>query len=195
MSWLYESNKQADREFQEVEHWLNMLKSENSRAIQHLYSKCNKQISHLAKSYKLSNEDTEELICDCMVLFIQKLQSNEYSYQGWDPISYVIEIAKFKSRNYYRRSIKHSPAELTQMESSIPDQIHGGSIPEVEIEIFLSKLDENCQKLIRLKYLDELRDKDIIDLKLTQYSNINSLKNHRSKCMKKLIEIADLANK
>jgi DNA-directed RNA polymerase specialized sigma24 family protein len=172
MGWLYETNKFNDKEFQNVEHWLNMLKSENSSAIQYLYAKCNKQITQVAKSYKLSNEDTEELICDCMVLFIQKLQSNEYTYQGWDPISYVIEIAKFKSLNYYRRKNKHATVELEQKET----ELSNGELL-------------NCKKLIELKYLEELKDAEIIERKLTQYTTVDALKNHRSKCMKKLTEL------
>jgi DNA-directed RNA polymerase specialized sigma24 family protein len=153
MGWLYETNKFNDKEFQNVEHWLNMLKSENSSAIQYLYAKCNKQITQVAKSYKLSNEDTEELICDCMVLFIQKLQSNEYTYQGWDPISYVIEIAKFKSLNYYRRKNKHATVELEQKET----ELSNGELlnNEFDIEKILTLLDTNCKKLIELKYLEE----------------------------------------
>ncbi|MBL7827280.1 MAG: hypothetical protein JNJ57_11655 [Saprospiraceae bacterium] len=69
------------------------------------------------------------------------------------------------------------------------------SFAEVEfLEQLLFQLEPNCQKLIRLKYLEEMRDKEVIELQLTQYSTVDALKNHRSKCFKKLTELANDAS-
>jgi hypothetical protein len=57
------------------------------------------------------------------------------------------------------------------------------------LERLLSHLGENCQKLIRLKYLEGVRDKDAIEQQLTQYTTVDALKTHRAQCMKKLVEI------
>jgi DNA-directed RNA polymerase specialized sigma subunit len=55
----------------------------------------------------------------------------------------------------------------------------------------LGKLEENCRQLLRLKYFENLRDKEIVEQNLTSYSSTTSLKSKRNQCMNKLIEIAN----
>ena len=72
-------------------------------------------------------------------------------------------------------------------------EISGGLTYFGGLEKLLARLDPNCQNLIRLKYLEERRDKDVIEGNLTRYASVDALKNQRSKCMKKLVDIAQNA--
>ena len=99
-------------------------------------------------------------------------------------------MSKNRAQNFRRAALKHQTLDLeNQPEQS--DEIETGTQLETEIlEKLLAQLEPNCQNLIRLKYLEERRDKEVIDAKLTQYTTVDALKNHRAKCMRKLVELA-----
>ncbi len=57
--------------------------------------------------------------------------------------------------------------------------------PEVFLQS-LKQLEEPCRRLILLRYFEILTDEEVIQLKLTEYANAQSLKVQRCKCLKKL---------
>ena len=161
------------------------LKREENEAIRVLYSRISAPLFKMGKTYGLSEEDVEELIGDCIALLLLKIRTEQYVFQGYDPATYAIEIAKNKVRHFKKRNT----AELMEV-ANIAVEPEYTSWESVEmLEKLLSQLPPNCQNLIRLKYLDEMRDKDIIEQKLTQYTTVDALKNHRAQCMKSLIAL------
>lgn len=168
----------------------NGLKAEEADAIRCLYHKTSGSIYQLGKASKLAEEDIEELICDCITIGLQKIQSGAFVFQGHSPATFVVEVAKKRVQNFKRKQVRHSTEELSaDMEQHEEEEY--GSMESVELlETILHQLDPNCQKLIRLKYLEERRDKDVIAEKHTQYTTVDALKNHRSRCLKKLTELA-----
>ncbi len=170
------------------------LECEETDAIRCLSARVSGSIFNIGKSYRLRDEDVEELICDCITICLQKIREGKYIFQGFSPATFVVEIAKNRARNLYRNAQRHDTTDLESIgdQGEEPEFI---SLAETELlEKLLSKLEQNCQNLIRLKYLEERRDKDVIDEKLTQYTTVDALKNHRSKCMKKLVDIGAAAS-
>ncbi|MDX1911610.1 MAG: hypothetical protein SFV22_09015 [Saprospiraceae bacterium] len=170
------------------------LELEETMAIQCLSSKVSGSIFNIGKGYRLTDDDIEELICDCVTLCLQKIRAGSYVFQGFDPATFVIEIAKNKARNFRRSAVRHDTGDLDQVgERPVEDDF--GSFADTELlEKLLAQLDPNCMNLIRLKYLEERRDKEVIEEKLTQYSTVDALKNHRSRCMKRLVELGATAS-
>jgi hypothetical protein len=171
---------------------LSGLLQESPGAIRCLSSKISAKVYQIGKMYQLSDEDIEEFQCDCILLFIKKLKGGKYVYQGHNPVSYVIEIAKmhvrFKNRQAQRAATQPFEPGYDRAEE---EGVFPGSEVNSEILVsLLNKVGDNCQRLIRLYYLEELKDKEVIEQGLTQYSTVDALKNHRAKCMKKLLELA-----
>lgn len=165
------------------------LEREEVDAIRCLSARVSGSVFNIGKAQRLTDDDIEELICDCITLCLQKIKTGKYVFQGYDPSSFVIEIAKNRAKNFYRIAQKHRTADLENIGEQA-DESDFGTLAETSLlEKLLNQLDPSCQKLIRLKYLDERRDKEVIAEKLTQYTTVDALKNHRSKCMKKLVEI------
>jgi DNA-directed RNA polymerase specialized sigma24 family protein len=161
------------------------LQQEENEAIQCVYARISGTVVKMGKAYGLMEEDTEELIGDCIALLLLKIRTGQYIFLGHDPATYAIEIAKNKVRHFKKRNT----IDLSEL-PELPVEPEYTSLESVEIlEKLLSRLSENCQKLIRLKYLDEIRDKDIIEQQLTQYTTVDALKNHRAQCMKKLMAL------
>jgi len=165
------------------------LRQEEADAIRCLSARVSGSIFNIGKSHQLADDDIEELICDCITICIQKIREETYTFKGYNPATFVIEIAKNRARNFRRNTLKHETLGVEFIEEEA-DEADFGSLPETELlEKMLAKLEPNCQNLIRLKYLEERRDKAVIEEKLTQYTTVDALKNQRSKCLKKLVEI------
>ncbi len=167
---------------------------EEAAAIKCLSARVSGSIFKIGKANRLTDDDIEELICDCITICLQKISTGKYTFQGYSPATFVIEIAKNRARNFRRNAQRHDTADLENIgeQAEAPEF---GSLAETELlERLLAQLGTNCQTLIRLKYLEERRDKDVIEEKLTQYTTVDALKNHRSKCMKQLVKIGAAAS-
>jgi len=194
MSSLFEyyliGNTKLVWKFEKIEYWLEMLKKENSDAIHYLFQRVMPSYVKIAKSQSLSEVLTEELLNDCIVLFIQKLQNGQFVYREIDPVYYILEIARRNVKNYARTQKKHQVSEIAaDVEYSDDDP---SVIEEVckKLENLLQRLSPLCEQLIRLKYLQEMKDAQIIELKLTPYTSIDVLKNQRARCFGKLVKFA-----
>lgn len=166
------------------------LAREETEAIQCLSARVSGSIFNIGKTYRLTDDDIEELICDCITICLQKINEGKYTFQGYSPATFVIEIAKNRVRNFQRNALRHETTDLQTLSEQANEPDFAGLAETELLEKLLAQLEPNCQNLIRLKYLEERRDKDVIEQKLTQYTTVDALKNHRSKCMKKLVEIA-----
>lgn len=165
------------------------LAREETEAIQCLSARVSRPILQIGRRFRLADDDVEELICDCITICLQKIKDGKYAFQGYSPATFVVEIAKNRVRNFQRNAQRHVTASLENVVEPT-EVIELGAAAEAQIlEQLLAKLDASCQNLIRLKYLEGLRDKTVVDEKMTQYTTIDALKNHRSRCMKKLVEM------
>lgn len=163
------------------------LQKEEHHAIRVLYSRITGSVQRLGHQYNLSPEEVEELAGDCVTILLLKIRTGQYVFQGYDPTSFAIEIAKNKVRHYTKKQT--IPWEDHHAGTEEPEP---GTREDIEaLSLLLAQLPENCQKLIRLKYLEEIKDKDAIDQQLTQYNTVDALKNHRAQCMKKLAALAE----
>ncbi len=165
------------------------LQREEARAIQCLSARTAAGIAAIGRGYGLQAEDIEELQCDCIVLFIEKLRADAYEYRGHDPASYVIEIAKFRARHYARQASRRRAETLDAIAepaepAGFDERLENAGL----LRTLLLLAEEPCRTLITLKYLEGRRDKEVIALGITPYANEKSLKSQRAKCMKKLAE-------
>lgn len=161
------------------------LQREESNAIRYLYLRITGMVRQIGNQYGLTAEEAKELTGDCVALLLLKIRTGQYTFQGFDPATFAIEIAKNKVRHFKKRHI----VPLTEIEEpAIEPEPASKAVVEI-LEQLLLQLPANCQKLIRLKYLEEMKDKTVIDLKMTQYTTVDALKNHRAQCMKKLVEL------
>jgi DNA-directed RNA polymerase specialized sigma24 family protein len=166
------------------------LAREEAGAIRCLSARISGRVFNIGKRQGLAAEDIEELICDCIVLLLQKIRSGKYVFQGFDPATFGIEIAKKRVNNFRRQALKHEAVGLELLGDRAGEPDYAGRFETELLEKLLDRLDEGCRDLIRLKYLEERRDKEVIEQKLTRYATVDTLKNQRSKCMKKLVDLA-----
>jgi len=188
--FLNRSSNKACLRYPDARALLAGLQREEGEAIRCLSSKISGSVYQIGKNFRLVDDDIEELHCDCIMIFMDKIRTGKYEYTGFEPATFVIEIAKRRVYHYSRKAGQSATDDLDPGLDRA-DEPAWDMLEQMELlQGLLAKLNDNCQKLIRIKYLEEQKDKTVIEQKLTQYSTVDALKNHRAQCMKKLIELA-----
>jgi len=143
---------------------------------------------------RLPKEDIEELVHDSIIVLINAIKNGKYQYQGFHPGAYALAIAKNLISNKRRTLIPQSLElnEVNALSDFDPDVYLKDKERQNIVKNLLSKLNEKCSQLIRLKYFEGMKDKEVVEKQLTTFTSTDSLKSKRSQCMRKL---ADLAKK
>jgi hypothetical protein len=187
--FLTRNSNKACHQFPDAHALILALKREDASAINCLSSQIAGSVFKIGKGFNLVDDDIEELHCDCIMIFIDKIRAGQYEYFGHKPATYVIEIAKRRVNHYFRKANRRNTEDLDPRMDLVEEESQEMLGQIALVQELLSRLSEKCQKLIRLKYLDEHKDKEVIEQKLSQYTTVNALKNHRAQCMKKLVEL------
>ncbi len=164
-------------------------------AIRALAGKISYDVKQAALRAGLTLEDAEELVNDAVVITISNIQNQSFQFTDFSPVAYTNGVVKKLIANRLRaKNPKPEEFEDNVYTANFdPEAYLNNKELEAIMGQLLGKLEENCWRLLRLKYFDNLRDKEIVEQKLTPYSSTTSLKSRRSQCLNKLIEIAKAA--
>jgi DNA-directed RNA polymerase specialized sigma24 family protein len=161
-------------------------------AIRALAGKIAYDVERAALNAGLTAEDAEELVNDAVVITISNIQKQAFLFSDFSPVAYANGVVKKLIANRLRTK-KPARQELDGV-VAISDLDAEKYLDHKELELvigdLLGKLEENCRLLLRLKYFDNLRDKDIVEKGLAPYNSAATLKSKRSQCLNKLISLA-----
>lgn len=170
----------------------NGLLAEEEEAFAYLSNKVLPTIIKMAINRHLSKEVGQDIAQDSILRFILRIREGRYIYEGHSPATFVITTANFLMLNLIRRNPDTGNPEDTNKD--IPDKdfieiFEYKDSAKVLEQIILNKLGETCRNLIWSKYIDELKDAEVIEKGLTGYKSVQSLRNARSECLRKLNEL------
>lgn len=167
------------------------LERQDPVAIRYLSDRLSYSIKSLPGVYHFLKEDIEELKNDALLILLKKITNGEFVYQEYDPLSYALAVSRRLFANLVRKKrLNTVPVEdYDQAADFSPDEYLHQKEMELKLGTLLSQVGENCEKILRLKYYDNLKDQKIVDRNLAPYTSVDSLKNKRSQCLKKLSQI------
>lgn len=167
------------------------LKKQAPWAIRQLGMEVRRYFLRLPGAAGIHQQDQEELINDTLVVVLGKLEQGAFEFQGASPAAYAMAVARNLLRNWLRK--QRLPAVSLDDAGPLPDTALDDYFEKKEKEQLLgrllSQLGEDCRQLIRLRYYEEIKDEQAIEQQLTKYSTVDSLKNKRCKCLKKLSQM------
>ncbi|MCB9274422.1 MAG: hypothetical protein H6564_10305 [Lewinellaceae bacterium] len=167
------------------------LKNLEPWAIRHLGEQAGSLFSRLPGAGRISTQDREELINDTLVLVLSKLEQGLFEFQGVSPVAYAMAVAGKLLNNRLRK--RHLPTVDIEGLAFLPDEEIQDYFEKKETErllaALLGKLGDDCRQLIRLRYYEGVKDEQAVKERLTKYTTVDSLKNKRCRCLKKLSEI------
>lgn len=168
------------------------LEKVSPAAVALLGEKIGYDIGQSAKRAKLSKEDTEELINDAVVITVGNIRKGTFPFVDSSPVAYAKGVGRKLIANRIRKqSPRSEELEHVHLESDFnPDKYLQDKERRSIVNTLLSRLGDTCQKLLKMRYFKQLRDKEIIELQLVPYSNVGSLRSKRSQCLKELERLA-----
>lgn len=180
------------KQFDSHERLFEGLRKLETAAILCLQAKALPSVKKLVAGHGLPDEKADEILNSATLVFLQKIESGAYQFQGHAPTTYFIEIVK-RQALMATRSLKKATAPLENLpETADPD--HADLLRRQEaaetVRLLLDQLGQPCQDVVRLHHIDGYSDEEVVNQRLTKYSTPDSLKMKRSDCMKKLVQLA-----
>lgn len=166
-------------------------KAETS-AIQLLARKISYGVKLAATNAGLRPEDAEEILNDAMVITITNIREGKFQFMEFSPATYATGVARKLVANRIRTQKPRSQEleNLPLVSELDPEKYLKDKERQSIVGALLEKLEKTCRQLIQLKYFQPLRDQEIIDRRITEFTTVNSLKSKRSQCLKKLAGLA-----
>ena len=149
-------------------------------------------VKKIVAGYCLESDKAGDIINSATLIFLQKIGSGAYQFQGHAPMTYFIEIAK-RQALMATRSLKKATQRLDDLpETADPDaaDLLRRQDAADTVRHMLDQLGQPCADVIRLHHIDGYSDEEVVKMRFTKYSTPDSLKMKRSDCMKKLVQIA-----
>jgi len=191
--FLFGSTAPARERDESPEAFLQSLKHLEQAAIQQLSRKVGGFL--LSNNYNghLSPEDLEEVVNDAVFITLKKIRDDQFNIKEASPATFAIAVAK----NLIGNRLQKRKIQTTSLEEVFglpsadfdPECYLHQKERDMLLGALLDKIEEPCRRLILLRYYERLTDEEVIQQKLTEYSNAKSLKVQRCKCLKKLAVI------
>jgi len=168
--------------------WQGLLE-EKGAAIEYVWRKTDSTTRHIGRVKGLADEEFLETRTDTMMLLIRKIQAGEFVPDTAKVTTYYVEIFRRVVQNAVRKAGRQKNFDVLDETHLLFADETTYITDSAHIDLLmacLGKLGDTCQKLIRLRYFDELTDEEVLKKKLTEYTTSDSLRNRRSQCLKKL---------
>lgn len=169
------------------------LRKGSSKAILQLQDKATGFTKNLLEQKQLPSHLLGEVINDACVILVKKVRESDFSLQNTQLTTYFFGIIKNVVLNKTRTRQYSGNVELDNQPHPSANTVEEYYSRKEHIELvgtLLSNAGQPCADIIRLKYLDEYSDEEVVVQQLLPYSTVDSLRVKRSQCLKKLKDMA-----
>lgn len=170
------------------------LKNQQNDAILCAQLKVLPTVKNIARQLGLPDDRVDDVLNQSTLIFLQKIESGAYQFQGFEPTTYLVEVARRVALNA-TRSQKRPPDPLenhTQIADPDAEKLTTRREATELVRHLLDQLGEPCASVIRLHHIEGYSDEEAVNQRLTKYTTTESLKVKRSDCMKKLTALAQI---
>lgn len=161
--------------------------------VRHLYANYFESLASYVRSNNGNDQDAEDIFQECIVIFIDSVQQGKF--RGDSKIKtflYAIMrnlwLNELKRRNRALHRETRYYDENPKAEESVNASINENESKK-QVASLVEQLGENCQKILRLFYYQELPMKEIFQE--MGYENEQIARNMKYKCMKKMHALLD----
>lgn len=177
--------------------WITSLKTNEHQTLKLIYSKyrtvCTSQIR---TKYQLTEDESKEIFQLSVIILYDNIISSKLLELQYDLKSYLLGIAHNKVFELYRRKKREQKLKdesllqcyfLTESEDSQVSEIVVSKLNSA-----LTHLGDPCKHILQLFYYKNYSLSDITSL--LNYKNVNTTKNLKYKCIKRLQKAIAIAN-
>ncbi len=165
---------------------LPLISRADSKAFNYLYKKHFNMIRNLVEKNSGTADDASDLFQEVLIIIYEKVLDNRLQLTC-SLKTYIYSIARNKWLNKLKAQKRYT--SFNNFESFISIEEETESAPTINLDNLLNEIGEACRKLLILFYYKKRSMQEIC--KELNYSNADSVKNQKYKCMQRLKKMAD----
>ena len=162
------------------------LRDGDRTALRTVYTEYRDAFLAYGRRFNLSEAELADLYQDAVIALFQNFVEKQTRLTSGSLKTYLFSIAKFKAYDRHKQLARTTELTDDDRLADVPD--YGGEDEPTEEQRLLAKhfatLSASCQEILRLFYYRNWTVQEIVDQ--TDYKNANTVKAHKSRCMKTL---------
>lgn len=162
----------------------SLLRANDRSAFKKMYTDYREEFLNFSKRYGVAHDDAVDVYQDATVALFQKFVSEQFEIKHSTVKTYLFGIAKNKLYQVLKKNSKKVDFEWelnVEAEKEINEEV---SEDVQKLATHLNSISESCQRLIKMFYYRNLTIDEIVEL--TEYSDGNTVRSHKSRCVKRL---------
>ena len=165
---------------------LQRLQQEDKQALEEVYLAYQHDFLRMARKNGLRQEDALDVYQDVVIDFYQQLLNGASTINS-SIKAYLLGMGRFKCYKRLSQQRQELPLVADRIMESPVAQAPNLTEEQEQLRIGFSRLSPSCQEVLRMFYYRGLSLSDIVEQ--TQYNNTNTVKSHKSRCLKRLSEL------
>ncbi len=165
---------------------LQLISRADSKAFSYLYKTHFNMIRNLVEKNSGTADDASDLFQEVLIIIYEKVLDNRLRLTC-SLKTYIYSIARNQWLNKLKAEKRYT--SLNNFESFISIEEEPDNTPTINLDNLLNEIGEACRKLLILFYYKKRSMQEIC--KELNYSNADSVKNQKYKCMQRLKKMAD----
>ncbi|MBC2843640.1 RNA polymerase sigma factor [Winogradskyella flava] len=163
------------------------LRADDKKALEEIYVAYKSEFINYSKRYKIETSDVLDIYQDAIIAMHQNFVMSRIELKTSTIKTYLFGIGKNKlfkrlkeKQRLLRVEVEQQKDEYTEikLESNLPTE------NQLKLAKRLNEISGTCKKLLQLFYYRNLTIEEIVEL--THYKDGNTVRSHKSRCLKNL---------
>lgn len=167
------------------------LREDDKSALEYIYKSYKSEFINFSQRYKLNIEDALDIYQDAIIAMYQNFVMQHLELNTSSIKTYLFGIGKYKIFNVLKERSKYLQVVKEQNDyDEIKLEENEFNLYQKQLSNLLSNISESCRDLLKLYYYRNLTINEIVEQ--TNYKDANTVKSHKSRCMKRLKSLVNL---
>lgn len=161
------------------------LRADNKKALEQVYTNYRDEFVNYSKRYPLDESDILDIYQDAVIAMHQNFVMSQLELKSSSIKTYLFSIGKNKIFNklkskqrFLRVEIQNNEYTEIELDDAVPSEL------QIALSKRLNEISESCKSILKLYYYRNLTVDEIVDL--THYKDGNTVRSHKSRCLKHL---------
>lgn len=164
------------------------LRNDDKKALEEVYVLYKEAFVNYGLRFNLTKDDLIDVYQDSVIAMYQNFTTKQIHIESSSLKTYLFSIGKHKIYDRLKERKQFIGAVVLEDDYEEIDLNETVLTKEQQLlQKYFTRLGESCQHILKLFYYRSLSIKEIVQQ--TQYKDENTVKSHKSRCLKKLIAL------
>ena len=161
------------------------LRSDDKSALALVYKSYKSEFLNFSKRYNLDSDQALDIYQDSIIALYQNFTMQQLELSDSSVKTYLFGIGKHKIYKLANTNTRKIPLQI-EVESSehISIEYEAPNFYQKQLSKLIEQMSDSCKELLRFYYYRNLTINEIVER--SQYKDANTVKSHKSRCMKRL---------